>query len=150
MLLSRSNRRTSSYQSKTAVPTKIVIHRRGSILLLIVLGVLDRRDKFFPRDLEHPHVACFQNNHLTEPPTSSQALPVLLLQLHIRLRSRQTEWALRDIPRKLIKQYHPRRCQLRLSTRQRMSGHAPALPPEGRKTDQSPTFFTCLTTLSRY
>jgi len=150
MLLSRSNRRTLSYRNKAIVRTQIGTQRQRSIpLLLTVLGVLDQRDKAPPRDLEHLLVACFQNNHPMELPNNSQALQVHLLRLHIRLRSHQTEWALRDIPRRLVKQYHQRRYQLHPSTRQRMPGHAPAPPLEERKTDQYLTFSTCPTMLCR-
>jgi hypothetical protein len=81
---------------------------------------------------------------------NSQALPVPLLHLHIRLHFHQTEWAPRDIPRKLVKQYHQRHYRPHLSTRRKMPGHAPELPHEGQRTGQSPTFFTCQTKLCRW
>jgi hypothetical protein len=91
MLLSRSNRPTLSYQNK-AVRTKISIqHRQSILLLLIVLGVLVQRDRVVTRDLEHPPVVCFQKTPPTQLQNNSQALPVPLIRLHIRLHSHQTE-----------------------------------------------------------
>lgn len=110
-LWNRSSPQISSSQTKAAVQIKSDIHLQPSILpLLAALGVLHQRDSLLPRDHAHPLVASFQNNHPTELRSNNQALPAPLLRSHIHLPSHRVEWALRDIPRRPVKQFHPRHC----------------------------------------
>lgn len=124
-LWSRSSRRTSFSRIKPAAQTKPGIHRRQSILLLpAAQGALHRRVHV---DLGHLLEVCSPTNHPTELPNNSQALLALLLHLHIHPPFPQVAWALRDIRKKQVKQYHQRHCQLRLLILQKMPSRAPVL-----------------------
>jgi hypothetical protein len=150
MLSSRSNRQTSFYQTRAVAQIRIAIrHRRSIRLLHAALEVLRQRDSPVLLGLEHRPVASFRSNRPTKPLNNSRALLAPLLHLHIRLHSRQMEWALRDIPRKRVKWYHQKHYQHRHSTRLRIQGLVPALPPEERKAVQSLISSTCPTILCR-